>query len=212
MPQAIRRENPNREYVTLSTAFDFFNRRLFAGKLSAVLITMQRKAGAKGYYSAKRFEGRADTDKEAKEADEIALNPGTFKECTDEDILSTLVHEMAHHWQSCNGNPGRGRYHNSEWADKMESLGLMPTSTGKPGGSRTGQRVTHYIIARGPFDKACKELLAGGARVEWQSREAAKVDRSKTKYVCPSCALNAWAKPGVYLICGNCGVQLEGQG
>jgi hypothetical protein len=27
---------------------------------------------------------------------------------------------------------------------------------------------------------------------------------SKTKYTCPTCAQNAWAKPGALLICGIC--------
>jgi hypothetical protein len=44
------------------------------------------------------------------ETDEIALSPGTFAQRTDEEILSTLVHEMVHHWQRHFGKPGRGRY------------------------------------------------------------------------------------------------------
>ena len=27
---------------------------------------------------------------------------------------------------------------------------------------------------------------------------------SKTKYTCPGCAANAWAKPGMNLVCGDC--------
>jgi predicted SprT family Zn-dependent metalloprotease len=213
MQQAIRKESPNRQYVTLSAAFDFFNRRLFAGGLPPALITMQRHAGARGYYSAKRFEGRGG---HGRETDEIALNPGTFKDRTDAEILSTLVHEMVHHWQAHFGNPGRGRYHNEQWAKRMEELGLMPSETGEPGGRRVGQRVTHYVVAGGRFDKACRELLAGGARVEWQSREneaasaaRARSNSSKTKYTCPGCAVNAWAKPDVRLLCGDCGEELE---
>jgi predicted SprT family Zn-dependent metalloprotease len=178
-----------------------------------VLITMQRHAGARGYYSAKRFEGRG---KSASETDEIALNPATFNDRTDAEILSTLVHEMVHHWQYACGNPGRGRYHNAEWAAQMEAVGLMPSDTGEPGGKRTGQRVTHYIVDGGPFDRACRELLADGACVEWQSREngtasagRARSNRSKTKYVCPGCGLNAWAKPEAHLLCGDCGEELE---
>jgi predicted SprT family Zn-dependent metalloprotease len=215
MQQAIRKESPNRQYVTLSAAFDFFNRRLFAGKLPLALITMQRHAGARGYYSARRFEGRAVRDVET---DEIALNAGTFKDRTDAEILSTLVHEMVHHWQAHFGSPGRGRYHNEEWASRMEELGLMPSATGEPGGKRVGQRVTHYVIAAGRFELACRELLAGGARVEWQSREnegraaaRARSNRSKTKYTCPGCGVNAWAKPGVHLLCGDCGEELEAE-
>jgi hypothetical protein len=208
MRQLIATESPNRQYVTLATAFDFFNRRLFAGTLPPAIITLQRKAGSHGYYSAKRFEGRADAQRET---DEIALNPGTFTGRSDIEILSTLVHEMVHHWQAHCGDPGRGRYHNHEWADRMEQLGLLPTHNGQPGGRRVGQCMTHCILAGGPFERACQALLAGGVRLEWQSREwddpspgKRKPRTSKTKYTCPGCRLNAWAKPGVRLLCGEC--------
>ncbi len=212
MRHLIAKESPNRQYVTLAAAFDFFNRRLFAGQLPPALITLQRKAGSHGYYSAKRFEGRADAERET---DEIALNPGTFEGRTDAEILSTLVHEMAHHWQAYCGKPARGRYHNHEWADKMEALGLVPTATGEPGGRRVGQAMTHRIAAGGAFDLACRELLADGVRLEWQSREwqagPRKPRNSKTKYTCPGCGLNAWAKPDVHLVCGDCGETLESE-
>lgn len=206
MQQTIHKASPNRQYVSLSAAFDFFNRRLFAGALPPALITLQRQAGSRGYYSAKRFEGRGDQNRQT---DEIALNPATFEGRTDTEVLSTLVHEMVHEWQEHLGHPSRRCYHNQEWANKMEAVGLMPSDTGQPGGKRVGQRVTHYILARGPFDLACHELLKGGVQVEWQSREnppavtKAKA-RSKTKYSCPGCELNVWGKPGLHLVCGDC--------
>jgi predicted SprT family Zn-dependent metalloprotease len=206
MRQAIAKGTPNRQYVTLAAAFDFFNRRLFGGTLPPVIITFQRKAGTHGYYSSKRFEDRDDPERET---DEIALNPGTFSTRSDRDILSTLVHEMVHHWQFHFGNPGRGRYHNQEWAEKMELVGLVPSTTGVAGGQRTGQRMTHYTVTGSLFDSACKELLKDGLRVEWQSREWSPLARgkrqsSKTKYTCPRCGLNAWARPNVRLVCGEC--------
>jgi predicted SprT family Zn-dependent metalloprotease len=76
--------------------------------------------------------------------DEIALNPSCFKDRADAQIFSTLVHEMVHLWQFHFGSSSRSGYHNREWADRMEQLGLMPSYTGEPGGERTGQRVTHY--------------------------------------------------------------------
>jgi hypothetical protein len=209
MRQLITKDSPNRQYVTLAAAFDFFNRRLFDGQLPPAIITLQRKAGSHGYYSASRFEGRID---DSRETDEIALNPGTFIGRTDTDILSTLAHEMVHHWQAHFGKPSRGRYHNHEWADRMEAIGLMPSHTGQPGGNRVGQAMTHYIIGSGLFASTCHDLLAGGVRLEWQSREwkspASKTRSSKTKYTCPQCELNAWAKPDVLLICGECQCQL----
>jgi transcription elongation factor Elf1 len=34
---------------------------------------------------------------------------------------------------------------------------------------------------------------------------------SKTKYTCPVCGLNAWAKPDAHLICGDCSEELEAE-
>jgi hypothetical protein len=51
-------------------------------------------------------------------------------------VLSTLVHEQAHLWQHHFGKPGRGRYHNREWAAKMVEIGLIPSATGEPGGKQ----------------------------------------------------------------------------
>jgi predicted SprT family Zn-dependent metalloprotease len=207
--RGIGKNSPNQQYVTLSAAFDFFNRRLFAGCLPHCLITLQRHKGTYGYYSPRRFEARGGE----RETDEIALNPGEFKGRSDTDILSTLVHEMVHSWQEHHGKPSRRTYHNHEWAAKMQAVGLMPSDTGEPGGAKVGQKMTHYVIAGGPFERACKELLRGVC-LEWQSREndpkeREKKNRSKTKYTCPECGVNAWAKPRVSLVCGECGVQLE---
>jgi predicted SprT family Zn-dependent metalloprotease len=206
MRQFIPGDSPNREYVTLAAAFVFFNRRLFDGQLPTAIITLQRHAGAYGYYSARRFEAREAIERET---DEIALNPDKFAGRSDAQILSTLVHEMVHHWQAHFGKPGRSRYHNRQWADRMEAIGLMPSDTGQAGGKRVGQRVSHYIIANSLFELACQELFTGGVRLQWQSREdtadeKAKAKNSKTKFTCPTCGENAWARPAANLMCGDC--------
>ncbi len=41
----------------------------------------------------------------------------------------------------------------------MESLGLMPSSTGEPGGKRTGQYMGEYVIPGGIFEKEARELI-----------------------------------------------------
>ena len=85
----------------------------------------QRRANALGYFAHDRFEHREDWST----TDEIALNPKHFNERPPEDAPSTFVHEMAHLKQHHFGKPGRGRYHNAAWADMMEAIGLMPSST-----------------------------------------------------------------------------------
>jgi predicted SprT family Zn-dependent metalloprotease len=201
-----------RTYNSLEAAYDFFNDRLFGGKLPPCLITMQRSKKAYGYFAGGRF-GAADG---SSVTDEIALNPSHFRDRTTEQSLSTLVHEMTHLEQHHAGKPSRGGYHNKEWAGLMKAVGLMPSDTAAPGGRETGQQVSHYIDRDGPFSRACAELISKGfdaLYVElWNETGKAvrkKKAASKTRYSCPGCAANAWAKPGMHLICGACDRRME---
>jgi hypothetical protein len=83
------------QYRAFQDAYDFFNKELFAGGLPHVLVTLQRHANTRGYFSADRFTGRTKDSA----VHELAMNPDTFAGRTDEEILSTLAHEMAHVWQ-----------------------------------------------------------------------------------------------------------------
>jgi predicted SprT family Zn-dependent metalloprotease len=193
---------PMREYKTLDDAYKFFNKKLFGGKLPDCLITIHHQGGRTlGFYSKDRFRVRG----QKQTLDEIAMNPDRFLDRRDAEILSTLVHEMAHLWQWHLGNPARHGYHDREWAAEMERIGLMPSNTGAPGGKRTGQQMTHFIIKGGAFAVACSHFL-DGAKIRFGAVPvpAGKRSVSKIKYSCGECGLNAWAKPDVHLICGNC--------
>lgn len=201
--------NPTaKTYDALNHAYAFFNRELFNDTLPPCLITMQRKAKAYGYFAGGRF-----GSKDGQEiTDEIALNPSHFSARTTEQSLSTLVHEMVHLWQHHFGKPSRTGYHNKEWAAKMREIGLIPSDTGAPGGKEVGQKVSHYIEQHGSFAYAYRQLEQIGFPafyVElWDDAEAKKKRKakaaSKTKYTCPACDANAWAKPGAKLVCGEC--------
>lgn len=161
------RTNPTvQAYAELQTAFDHYNRRLFGGELPFCLITMQREGRTYGYFSSQRFVHRHDKST----TDEIAINPAYFAVVPLLEVLQTLVHEMAHAWQFHFGNPGRRGYHNKEWADKMESIGLMPSNTGKPGGKKTGEKMADYAIPGGLFMQATDELLTQDFRISWLDR------------------------------------------
>jgi predicted SprT family Zn-dependent metalloprotease len=121
---------------------------------------------------------------------------------------------MCHLQQDHFGKPGRTSYHNKEWAGMMEAIGLIPSDTGAPGGKQTGQKVSHYIAGGGRFDKACRELIEQGFTVRyvelWGDPEKRKKKAaSKTKYTCPGCGLNAWGKPEINLVCGDCDERME---
>ena len=192
------------QYRDFQDAYDFFNRELFGSSLPPVLVTLQRHANTQGYFSPERFTGRV----EPAAAHELAMNPDGFTGRTDERILSTLVHEMAHVWQQTHGTPPRRSYHDRQWAGKMKEVGLQPTTTGRPGGQEIGQSVTHYILPGGAYATAYAKLQATGFQLHWEStpegEQAAAKKASKTKFTCPECGQNAWAKADALLICGEC--------
>lgn len=222
-------------YSELQQAYDHFNAELFGGQLPPCLLTFQRKANSCGYFSAARFVRRHDGEITA----EIAVNPEYFALVPMIDILQTVAHESVHLWQHYFGSPGRARYHNSEWADKMEAIGLMPSDTGKPGGRRTGQNMSDYPIPGGPFMVAVEKLLTAKFQISWLDRypppnvvtgalggtSALAADagvslgvkltlpepkpQTRAKFVCPKCKAAAWGKPGLRIICEPCEVRFE---
>jgi predicted SprT family Zn-dependent metalloprotease len=198
---------PVRTYASLDAAYKHFNRHLFGGLLPSCIITLQRHKGAFGYFVAERMAELDDGEDRA--VDEIALNPASFEGRSPKDILSTLVHEMAHLWQHHYGKPSRARYHNAEWAAKMKAVGLIPSHTGEPGGRQTGQKMSHYIEEGGAYARAytrleCPRILYKDLHDAGESATRKKKAASKTKYTCPACEANAWAKPGMNLVCGDC--------
>lgn len=172
---AVRRAT-ERAYSELQEAFDFYNQRLFDGKLPDCLITFQRGKNTMGYFSHKRF---VAADGSGIIIDEIALNPEYFPAYPLIEVMQTLVHEQCHMWQFHFGNPSRKTYHNAQWAAKMESIGLMPSSTGFPGGAKVGQKISDYPIPGGRFQQVTLELFQGQFALSWFDRFPVKVEQQK---------------------------------
>lgn len=201
---------PTREtYDPLQQAYETLNRALFEGGLPNCLITLQRSKKSYGYFCGDRF-GKTDGTL----TDEIALNPSHFRDRPQEAVLATLAHEMVHLWQHQFGKPGRGRYHNTEWAEKMKAIGFQPTSTGKEGGDETGDVMDHMIVPDGPFDRTVRKFLARGFIISWTEQpdrraearaemDAESKSGKRVRYACPHGDMKAWAKHGAKLVCGE---------
>jgi hypothetical protein len=185
-------------YRLFEDAYQFFNSRLFADELPGCLITFQRQPRLMGYVAFKRW-----VNAEGRTVDELAINPGYFANYPLSSILQTLCHEMVHIWQEYRGSPSRAGYHNTEWADKMRRIGLMPSATGKPGGATVGQTMSDYVIEGGPFERACKELLESGFRLRWYDTvqvpppKAAAVRRKTASNVVPLLRGEPLAPPAI---------------
>lgn len=210
----MAKQHTVQQYREFQEAYDYFNGELWEGKLPQLLVTLQRKPRMAGHFAPERYQHRT----EAEVIHEIALNPDVFIGQTDEQVLDTLVHEMSHVWQQTFGKPGRRGYHNKQWGVEMKRIGLYPSSTGEPGGKETGEKMSDYIVDGGPFQVACRRLLAKGFRLDWQSHvrpaggagiegeegEEEPKPKKRMKYTCPQCELNAWAKPEAVILCGVC--------
>lgn len=181
---------------------EYFNDRLFGGKLPPVLLNFGRRSRrTRGFFAPDRWQKGGET------THEISLNPQLLAERSAQEIAATLVHELCHLWQQVLGTPSRSGYHNREWAAKMEQVGLMPTQTGEAGGKRTGQQMSHMVLPGGPFARAFQAMPAAYC-LPWTSGALAARSRprrsSKIRYTCPGCRTHVWGKPGLALHCPAC--------
>ena len=157
----------NVTYPEIESAYKLINDRLFGGELPPVLITLQRKEKrVAGYFSPRRFVSPI-----GQLTDELALNPAHLGHHNTLFGLQTIGHEMCHIWQFHFGNAPRKGYHNKEFAAKMESIGLMPSETGKPGGNKVGQKMDDYVIEGGPFEQLANDLIGSGFKFPWSERD-----------------------------------------
>lgn len=238
-PESMRQnQQPALEiHAQLQRAFEHFNKELFEGRfgvrLSDVVFTTPRSNRFKGYFQQAAWVSNQDSERRVSE---IAINPAWFH--THRDVCATLTHEMGHQAQAefpdVFGRPGKGGYHNKAFARMLSTLGLPTSSTGKPGGDKTGVRMSHYIVEDGAFLRSYERFEAQQREFTWtlatalqhrdkpspepnddQRRERERAEGlkhkkrlSKTKYTCENCQLNAWAKPNVRLICGTCEVPM----
>jgi len=196
------------QFEALEKLYDYFNEILFERSLPAVMLTVSRGKKFHGFFAPERW------DSEGNRIHEIALNPETMNRPFNL-VCSTLVHEMVHLWQQVYGiKKPRKAYHNKEWANYMEKIGLIPSSNGLPGGARTGQHMTHYIQIDGPFEKAFNELyedyylpLKALSHMEPDKKKAKA--KNKIKYSCPGCDVNVWGAPDLNIRCNDCVLDLK---
>ena len=134
-------------YGQLEAAFNFFNERLFEGQLPPCLITLRSATGVYGYHHAGRF-----VSPQGQTVDELGKHPGFVGLQPVEAVMSTLVHEMVHHWQQHFGQPSPSNPHNRQWADKMLAIGLHP---------HTGQRL------RGAVGRGGARHVSGHQEKAW---------------------------------------------
>ncbi|MFZ6871912.1 SprT-like domain-containing protein [Undibacterium sp. Di27W] len=149
-------------YSRIQKISEQFNVALFEGQLPPVIFTLQRGKKSSGYFSPARWRHI-----EGELVGEISVNPIYFANRPIIHLFQTIVHEQCHVWQHTFGNPSRPGYHNGEWAEKMLKIGLMPSDTGEPGGRKTGQKMSDYVITGGRFIETCEHLMGQDDFLPW---------------------------------------------
>lgn len=200
-----------RLYGEFQRAFDAINGHFFEARLPPVVLTLAVKPRSKGYFAPELWKS------EKEKAHEISLNPTLMRVRTDKDVLSTLLHECCHLEQEVDNAAPKHVYHNKDFADRMERVGLICSSTGEPGGKKTGVSMTHYISKGGAFDKWADEFVGAGFSFEWsavahEDEKPKGKSGSRTKYVCPECEAKVWGKDGLNIHCGDCDVEMRADG
>ena len=196
-------------YGELEAAFNCFNEKLFDGRLPRPLLTLQRRRNTYGYFAPQRFEHTAG---EIEPVPEIALNPQLMRGRSPEENLGTLAHEMCHAEDDIAGTaPKRPGYHGRSWGKIMERIGLVPSTDGRPGGRKTGHRMSHYIAPGGTFERVCTEFLQHH-RLSFVDRLAeaeGKPRAQKIAYRCETCRYVVRAdKAGLPISCDDCRMPL----
>lgn len=196
-------------HASFHRAYNHFNRELFDNRLPKdVVIILHRKRNALGYFWANQWSERGS---DANGTHEIAMNPSEFRGRSNEDILSTLVHEMCHLQQQVEGKPSRNGYHNAQWANMMLAVGLIPVNVGNSGGKMTGLKVSHKVQPDGRFQESFRRVKGIDLPVEAipQARRGLMPPKPrKVKFTCPECAQEASALPDTKLKCGVCDVNM----
>lgn len=203
------------QFQAYQSMYGYFNRKLFAGKLPAVLLNFSRHAKFEAFFAPSRW-GRRDG--KGVVTHEISINPTHLSAREPRETAATLVHEMCHLWQQELGTPPRRGYHDREWSEKMLEVGLVPIDPKTNEPAMSAQALRHRIDEKGAFFVAFKampkEFLlpwqcaesdgAGGRGGKGKGDDETK-SRNKVKYSCPSCSTNVWGKPELDILCGPCG-------
>lgn len=221
-------------YGELQTAYAHMNDALFDGQLPGCLITLQRDNRSDGYFSSERFAKDAEvkTDEIALNPATFAVQPVAF---VLRKLVHCMTHQWQSHfgtpgrrgyhnteWSakleeigvmpSDTGEPGGKRV-----GEKMDDYAI-------PGGRfevacdelvSSGfaiswkdrfpdQEQLEHVIAGEVEGIDVETLAAAGIEVEDPAQGESKSTRRK--FSCPNCSNNAWGKPTLNIVCGDCQV------
>jgi len=131
---------------------------------------------------------------------EISLNPdllggSALRWCVE------LAHNMLHYWQAKHGNSSRKGYHNTEYAEKSEEVGIKLLCKDGPEDKETGQVVTYTVSSNGLLMNEINYLektknISSQLIFMFLEEKVKKPSAKQEKYTCP-CNYGFMGKPGI---------------
>ncbi|WP_073211888.1 SprT-like domain-containing protein [Acidocella aminolytica] len=229
-------DNPTRQvYVGFSEAYEHFNQVLFEGRLPGCIITMQRHKGALGYFAGDRFGEIAGDGKTDEIALNPVHFKGRTAEETLSTLVHEMTHLEQHHfgspsrggyhnaeWAKLMKRVGlqptdTGRAGGKETGPSMTHLIVEGGPFESACRALLGKGFEiRYSDRWGDVDNdgsrsRAPSRPAGNGDDEGQGEGEAPAPRkktaNKTKFTCPDCGANAWGKPSLNLLCGDCSVR-----
>ena len=193
--------------AALEDLFQQFNLKFFAGKLEAPVIAVSPDTTSGAYGWCTTWKAWKSKDDESKDGGFYEINM-----CAEhltrpfEELCGTLLHEMVHLdniAKEIKDTSRGGTYHNKKFKETAEQHGLIIDRDPK-----YGWTITHL----NDETKAFVATLDGSAFQlfrQKQLRLKTSGSGSSRKYVCPCCGMIIRATKEVWVICGDCGVELE---
>ena len=192
----------------LERIFRLLNNRFYGGELEKPIIAVQTtgKKSAYGWCTTRRI--WTDSKNEQAAYYEITMT-AEYLTRPNEQIVSTLLHEMAHLYSLQNGMKDTSRgctYHNKTFKLVAESHGLTIEHDDKIGWSVSTlngealEYMSELKVNRQAFRIARQAAAPKGT---------GKVKQSMRKYICPLCGMTVRATKAVHVVCGDCMMTME---
>ncbi|BAZ51128.1 hypothetical protein NIES4103_37510 [Nostoc sp. NIES-4103] len=188
--------------MELNKIYIYLNRYLFENKLEDdIVLVLSYKLKTEGLFLHDKWDGS-----EQKTYHEISIDENLLNE-NQEYWLAVLVHQMVHLWQYMHGrNKPPKHYHNEEFVNKMEGIGLKINS---------GYSNEQSINTDGEFQQVVQKLIDNEKELlllkprNAQVQLATSKNGKKFKYSCPDCNVSVWGKFGLSIDCGVCKKSME---
>lgn len=185
----------------LGKLYDYVNDQLFNSELVRPVITAQNdeKNRAYGWFTLKKVWKENEQDDGEYE---INMSAQYLNRPVNE-IASTLIHEMCHHYAKVNNMQDcsrSGTYHNKLFKKIAETHGLKVECVQTIGWSKTSlteetEELLQVFLEYYPASLIYRTPVLKGQRVKTSSTR---------KYVCPCCGQSVRATKTVNIFCGDC--------